>query len=81
MLDRLLTEDDEFFILGCDGIWDVMSSQFAVSLVRRGLRRHDDPEECARELVNEAARLNSLDNLTVIVICFSSPAHVESCPP
>ncbi|XWS38896.1 hypothetical protein CRYUN_Cryun18bG0002500 [Craigia yunnanensis] len=77
----VLTEDDEFLIIGCDGIWDVMSSQFAVSLVRRGLRRHDDPEECARELVNEASRLNSSDNLTVIVICFSSPAHVESCPP
>lgn len=77
----VLTEDDEFLIIGCDGIWDVMSSQFAVSLVRRGLRRHDDPEECAKELVNEASRLNSSDNLTAIVICLSSPARVESCPP
>ncbi|XWS14257.1 hypothetical protein CRYUN_Cryun36dG0107300 [Craigia yunnanensis] len=76
-----LTEDDEFLIIGCDGIWDVMSSQFAVSLVRRGLRRHNDPEECAKEVVNEASRLNSSDNLTAIVICFSSPARVESCPP
>ncbi|XP_022760739.1 probable protein phosphatase 2C 13 [Durio zibethinus] len=77
----VLSEDDEFLIIGCDGIWDVMPSQFAVSFVRRGLRRHNDPEECARELVNEASRLNSLDNLTAIIICFSSPARVESCPP
>ncbi|XVF62463.1 hypothetical protein PTKIN_Ptkin09bG0009800 [Pterospermum kingtungense] len=77
----VLTEDDEFMVIGCDGIWDVMSSQFAVSLVRRGLRRHDDPEKCAKELVNEASRLNSSDNLTAIVIGFSSPAPVESCPP
>lgn len=79
----LLTEDDEFLIIGCDGIWDVMSSQYAVSLVRRGLRRHDDPQQCARELVMEALRLNSSDNLTVIVICLSSPTRdrpVESCP-
>ncbi|OMO53408.1 phosphatase 2C (PP2C)-like protein [Corchorus capsularis] len=77
----VLTEDDEFLIIGCDGIWDVMSSQFAVSHVRRSLRRHDDPEECARELVSEATRLNSSDNLTAIVICLSSPACVESSPP
>lgn len=68
-----LMEDDEFLIIGCDGIWEVMSSQYAVSTVRQGLRRHDDPQQCARDLVNEAIRLNSSDNLTVIVICFYSP--------
>ncbi|KAE8735936.1 putative protein phosphatase 2C 13 [Hibiscus syriacus] len=77
----VLSDDDEFLIIGCDGIWDVMSSQFAVSLVRCALRRHNNPEECARELVNEATRLNSSDNLTAIVLCFSTPARVESCPP
>ncbi|CAK9328899.1 unnamed protein product [Citrullus colocynthis] len=69
----ILTGDDEFLILGCDGIWDVMSSQYAVSLVRRGLRKHNDPHQSSRELVQEALRLNTSDNLTAIVICFSSP--------
>ncbi|KAJ0111931.1 hypothetical protein Patl1_03247 [Pistacia atlantica] len=55
----VLTEDDEFLIIGSDGIWDVMSSQYAVSLVRRVLRRHDDPKQCAQELVMEATRLHS----------------------
>ncbi|XP_068658685.1 probable protein phosphatase 2C 2 [Aristolochia californica] len=68
----VLTEDDEFLIIGCDGIWDVMSSQHAVSVVRRALRRHDDPERCARELVMEGLRLNTFDNLTVIVVCFAA---------
>ncbi|XP_019431168.1 PREDICTED: probable protein phosphatase 2C 2 isoform X2 [Lupinus angustifolius] len=77
-----LTEEDEFMIIACDGIWDVMSSQVAVSLVRRGLRRHDDPQQCARELVKEALRLNTSDNLTVIVICLSTvESIVETCPP
>ncbi|KAK4282600.1 hypothetical protein QN277_013958 [Acacia crassicarpa] len=76
----VLTEDDEFLILGCDGIWDVMSSQQAVSLVRRSLRRHDDPEKGARDLVMEALRLNAFDNLTVIVVCFTSPDHRELSP-
>lgn len=68
----MLTEEDEFLIIGCDGIWDVMTSQQAVSLVRRGLKRHDDPEQCAKDLVMEALRLNTFDNLTVIIVCFSS---------
>ncbi|KAG7014288.1 putative protein phosphatase 2C 49, partial [Cucurbita argyrosperma subsp. argyrosperma] len=68
----VLTEEDEFLIIACDGIWDVMSSQQAVNVVRQGLQRHDDPERCARELVLRALRLDSFDNLTVVVVCFSS---------
>ncbi|GAB2282142.1 hypothetical protein Dimus_036504 [Dionaea muscipula] len=68
----ILTEDDEFLVIGCDGIWDVLSSQQAVSIIRRGLRRHDDPEQCARDLVMEALRLNTFDNVTAIVVCLSS---------
>ncbi|XP_062230627.1 probable protein phosphatase 2C 47 [Phragmites australis] len=84
----MLSEDDEFLIMGCDGVWDVMTSQHAVSIVRRGLRQHDDPERCARELVMEAKRLETADNLTVIVVCFVSelsspqqeqPARPRSC--
>lgn len=77
----MLTEDDEFLIIGCDGIWDVMSSQHAVGVVRRGLRLHDDPERCARELVMEALRLNTVDNLTVIVVCFSDEYGGSSASP
>ncbi|KAJ6723292.1 PROTEIN PHOSPHATASE 2C [Salix koriyanagi] len=73
-----LTEEDEFLIIGCDGIWDVMSSQQAVSLVRRGLRRHDDPDQCARDLAKDALRRNTFDNLTVIIVCFASK---EPSPP
>ncbi|KAL6970193.1 protein-serine,threonine phosphatase [Sarracenia purpurea var. burkii] len=68
----MLTEEDEFLIVACDGIWDVMSNEGAIRLVRRGLRCHDDPQRCARELVNEALRLNTSDNLTAIVVCFTS---------
>ncbi|XAR49734.1 Phosphoprotein phosphatase [Bertholletia excelsa] len=68
----MLTEDDEFLIVACDGIWDVMSNEEAVHFVRCALRRHDDPQKCARELVNEALRLKTEDNLTAIVVCFTA---------
>lgn len=73
----LLTEDDEFLIMGCDGIWDVMSNQEAVSLVRRQLRQHNDPQKSAMALVDQALRLDAFDNLTAIVVCFSAPAELR----
>ncbi|KAF5747247.1 putative protein phosphatase 2c [Tripterygium wilfordii] len=80
--ETLLTEDDEFLIMGCDGLWDVMSSQCAVSMTRKELMLHNDPERCSRELVREALKRNTCDNLTVIVICFSPepPPRIEIPP-
>ncbi|KAD5803242.1 hypothetical protein R6Q59_024503 [Mikania micrantha] len=68
----VMTDNDEFLIIACDGIWDVMSNQEAVALVGCQLRQHNDPQRCAKELVNQALRLHATDNLTAIVVCFSS---------
>ncbi|XP_062209741.1 probable protein phosphatase 2C 27 [Phragmites australis] len=75
----ILTEEDEFLIIGCDGLWDVMTSQCAVTIVRKELMLHNDPERCSSELVQEALKRDSCDNLTVVVICFSSnpPPQIE----
>lgn len=77
--ETLLTEEDEFLIMGCDGLWDVMSSQGAVTMARKELMLHNDPERCARELVREALKRNTCDNLTVVVVCFSAdpPPRIE----
>ncbi|KAJ6817992.1 putative protein phosphatase 2C 47 [Iris pallida] len=77
--EATLTEEDEFLIMGCDGLWDVMSSQCAVTIARRELMAHNDPERCSRELVREAIRRNTCDNLTVVVVCFSPdpPPRIE----
>lgn len=75
----VLTKEDEFLIIGCDGIWDVMSSQCAVTIVRKELMVHNDPDKCSRELVREALKRNTCDNLTVVVVCFSPdpPPRIE----
>lgn len=80
--ETLLTEEDEFLIIGCDGLWDVMSSQGAVTMARKELMLHNDPERCARELVREALKRNTCDNLTVVVVCFSAdpPPRIEIPP-
>lgn len=77
----LLTEDDEFLIIACDGIWDAMSNQEAVSIVGRELMYHNDPEQCARELINQALMRDCGDNVTAIVVCFSSSTERQEPRP
>ncbi|KAJ8468441.1 hypothetical protein ONZ51_g9641 [Trametes cubensis] len=64
-----LCEDDEFLILACDGLWDVVSDQAAVELVR-GIA---DPRKAAEELLDHAYRNYSSDNVTVLVVRFRDP--------
>ncbi|ONK59462.1 uncharacterized protein A4U43_C08F6670 [Asparagus officinalis] len=71
MITRL-TEEDEFLIIGCDGIWDVFRSQNAVDFARRKLQEHNDPVICCKELIDEALKRKSSDNMSVIVVCFDS---------
>ncbi|KAK4742261.1 hypothetical protein SAY87_000262 [Trapa incisa] len=67
----ILSEEDEFLIMGCDGLWDVMSSQCAVMIARKELTVHNDPCRCSKELVREALRREARDNLTVVIVCFT----------
>lgn len=73
-----LTKEDEFLIIGSDGIWDVFRSQNAVDFIRRRLQHHNDVKLCSKEVVDEAMKRGAVDNLTVVIVCFHSdpPEHV-----
>lgn len=62
----LLPRDDEFVILACDGVWDVLTSQQAVTL----LRDVRDPGRAACVLRDYAFMLGSSDNISVVVLRF-----------
>lgn len=70
LMSKDLMEEDEFLILGCDGIWDVFTSQNAVDFARRRLQEHNDPVMCCKDLVDEALKRKSGDNLAAVVVCF-----------
>lgn len=40
-----LQDEDEFLVMGCDGLWDVMTSQDAIDFVRHALRQGDTPDQ------------------------------------
>ncbi|PON53528.1 Protein phosphatase [Trema orientale] len=72
-----LTKDDEFLIIGSDGIWDVFSNQNAVDFARRRLQDHNDVKLCCKQIVEEAMTRGATDNLTVVLVSF----HLEPPPP
>eukprot|EP00262_Sarcandra_glabra_P014203 TRINITY_DN4098_c0_g1_i3.p1 TRINITY_DN4098_c0_g1~~TRINITY_DN4098_c0_g1_i3.p1 ORF type:complete len:196 (-),score=21.57 TRINITY_DN4098_c0_g1_i3:212-799(-) len=74
-----LTKEDEFLIIGSDGIWDVFTNQNAIDFARRRLQEHNDMKNCCKELVEEAIKRGAIDNLTIVMVCFHSdpPPHVK----
>lgn len=58
-----LTEHDEFIILACDGVWDVLSSEQAVYLALA----ESSPSRAANRIREYAYSLGSTDNISVIV--------------
>ncbi|KAE8711252.1 putative protein phosphatase 2C 27 [Hibiscus syriacus] len=72
-----LTREDEFLIIGSDGIWDVFTSQNATDFTRRRLQEHNDVKRCCKEIVEEAIKRGATDNVTIVVLSF----HSEPPPP
>jgi serine/threonine protein phosphatase PrpC len=60
--------DDLFVVLGCDGVWDVLSDQEAVDLAAAEFA---DPAAAAQAVGKAAFAKGSLDNITVTVVQFS----------
>lgn len=55
---------DNFLIIACDGLWDVMSDQRACELIQ-GI---EDASVAAKALVDHAMEKHTTDNITVMVI-------------
>jgi len=67
---RPIEPTDEFLIIACDGLWDVMGNQEATAFVAKTLQASKgDVASTARDLVNHAIfHLLSPDNVTAIVV-------------
>ncbi|CAK7354046.1 unnamed protein product [Dovyalis caffra] len=56
----------EFLILASDGLWDVVTNEEAVEMIRPIA----DPEQAAKRLLHEAYQRGSADNITCVVVRF-----------
>ncbi|KAM0182387.1 hypothetical protein ACHAPF_001277 [Botrytis cinerea] len=69
-----ITDDDEFLVVACDGIWDCQSSQAVIEFVRRGIVAKQDLSKICENMMDNCLASNSetggvgCDNMTMIVI-------------
>ena len=69
----VLTKNDDFLILACDGVWDVLTNDEAVNCVQKYLEENPGDMEGAAACLKEKALNNfSQDNITVIVVDLKS---------
>ncbi|KAF2864040.1 PP2C-domain-containing protein [Piedraia hortae CBS 480.64] len=69
-----LSDDDEFLVIACDGIWDCQSSQAVVEFVRRGIAAKQELQAICENMMDNCLASNSdtggvgCDNMTMIII-------------
>lgn len=64
-----LVPEDDFVILACDGLWDVMDNQSVVDWVGQKLAVGESCEATAEMLCNKAIHeLNSRDNVSIMIV-------------
>ncbi|OTB09160.1 hypothetical protein M426DRAFT_51233 [Hypoxylon sp. CI-4A] len=71
-----ISDDDEFLVIACDGIWDCQSSQAVVEFVRRGIAAKQDLDKICENMMDNCLASNSetggvgCDNMTMVIIGF-----------
>ncbi|XP_074581611.1 protein kinase and PP2C-like domain-containing protein [Curcuma longa] len=65
IVETCISSNDEFLVMASDGLWDVMSNEEVVSLIKDTVK---EPWMCSKRLATEAAERGSKDNITVIVV-------------
>ncbi|XP_006083466.1 protein phosphatase 1B isoform X3 [Myotis lucifugus] len=75
--ELLRAEDDEFIVLACDGIWDVMSNEELCDFVKSRLEVSDDLENVCNWVVDTCLHKGSRDNMSIVLVCFPNAPKVS----
>ncbi|KAI1319948.1 Protein phosphatase 2C 2 [Mortierella claussenii] len=83
IVEHKLTDDDEFLVLACDGIWDCMSSQEVVTFVRKGIADRIPLDTICEMTMDHCLASDSdltyigCDNMTIVIVAFLNGRTVE----
>uniref|UniRef100_A0AAV2LKA9 Protein phosphatase 1B n=1 Tax=Knipowitschia caucasica TaxID=637954 RepID=A0AAV2LKA9_KNICA len=70
-------DGDEFIVLACDGIWDVMSNEDVCEFVRSRLQVCEDLEKICNAVVDTCLHKGSRDNMSVVLVCLPGAPKVS----
>ncbi|KRZ53825.1 putative protein phosphatase 2C T23F11.1, partial [Trichinella nativa] len=68
VVSRSLTDADEFIVLACDGVWDVMTNQEVVDFCRERIAAGLAPEKVA--VLNDANKMMNNNSIIIFVAYF-----------
>ncbi|XP_025190865.1 probable protein phosphatase CG10417 [Melanaphis sacchari] len=75
--------DGDFIVLGCDGIWDSLSSQSTVDLIsnhinKPGIKLSSVCEKVLNKCFSAECRTKGVDNMTCIIVKFKHDKKLQS---
>merc|ERR1712045_385976 len=68
---------DQFLVLACDGVWDVMSNDDICNFITHRMKVHDNLETICNEVIDTCLYKGSRDNMSIIIIAFPSCPKVD----
>ncbi|KZC11184.1 Protein phosphatase 1B [Dufourea novaeangliae] len=71
-------EHDEFLVLACDGIWDVMNNEDLCDFIHSRLLLTDDLEAVTNQVIDTCLYKGSRDNMSIVLVTF--PAAPKPSP-
>ncbi|KAF9960238.1 Protein phosphatase 2C 2 [Mortierella alpina] len=83
IVEHKLTEDDEFLVLACDGIWDCMTSQEVVTYVRKGIADQIPLDVLCENTMDHCLASDSgmtgvgCDNMTMVIVAILNGKTLE----
>lgn len=73
----LMNGKEDYLVVACDGVWDVVDDQELVECIRNHLAKGNERHTTAKALVEFARSEGSGDNITVIIV-FLNTASVSA---
>ncbi|PAV57487.1 hypothetical protein WR25_23614 [Diploscapter pachys] len=70
-------DKDEFLVVACDGIYDVMDNEALCKFVESRLGVNEDLNIVCNEVLDMCLSRGSRDNMTMIIVCFDAAPKID----